>query len=310
MTSIEDALKEANFAVEYSRVSTEGQRERLPAQEETISKMMKKRGFKGRKAKFAEVGSGTKHTRPILQAAILKALERKESGKKVVFAVRDMQRFSRSSDDLGYLYKFFPSFEESLWSNDIPVIALNDNIIRGVKSMPNPNDDLISPILVAVGESEVNIRKEQSEQGKRRAEDAGIVAGQPQNLYYKIDPNPIRLFYELALLQGVTTANAAAAAGRSRSWGKDLKKKLQRIIMEGKKIGNDKLVEEWLDVTDLIRNFEKENGPRIGGSKRMNSVSRKTSGYLKFPERYPQPTQEDLQFYFDNFKLFQPKKKN
>lgn len=310
MATIEEALKDANFAVEYSRVSTAGQEDRLPAQTETIKKNLKQRGFKGRRAEYAEVGSGTKHTRPILQEAILKALERKQSGKKVVFVVRDMQRFSRSSDDLGYLYKFFPSFEESLWSNDIPVIALNDNIIRGVKSMPNPNDDLISPILVAVGESEVNIRKEQSAQGKKRAADEGIVAGTPQNLYYKDDPNPIRLFYDLALLQGVSTANAASAAGRSRSWGKDLKKKLERIILEGKKIGNDNLVEEWLDVTDIIRNFEKENGARIGGSKRMNSVSRKTSGYLKFPEKYPAPTREDLQFYFDNFKLFQPKKKN
>ena len=310
MTSIEEALKGSNFAVKYSRVSTAAQEDRLPAQADTITKNLKVRGFKGRSRNFEEVGSGTKHTRPTLQEAILEALEQKKKGKKVVFVVRDMQRFSRSSDDLGYLYKFFPSFEQSLWSNDIPIIALNDNVIRGVKSMPNPNDDLISPILVAVGESEVNIRKEQSAQGKARAADEGIVAGQPQNLYYLDDPNPIRLFYDLALLQGVTTANAASAAGRSRSWGKDLKKKLQRIILEGKAIGNDKLVEEWLDVTDLIRNFEKLNGPRIGGTKRMNSVSRKTSGYLKFPEKYPAPTQEDLLFYFDNFKLFQPKKRS
>lgn len=310
MTSIEDALKASNYAVKYSRVSTGGQVDRLPAQAATITKNLKARGYKGKSATFDEVGSGTKHTRPTLQEAILDALEAKKKGKKVVFVVRDMQRFSRSSDDFGYLKKFFPSFEESLWSNDIPIIALNDNIITGVKSLPNPNDDLIGPILVSVGESEVNIRKEQSLQGKARAAEEGIVAGTPQNLYYKDDPNPIRLFYDLALLQGVTTAKAAAAAGRSRSWGKDLKKKLQGIILEGNRIGKTNLIDEWLNVTDLIRDFEKANGPRIGGGKKMNSVSRKTSGYLKFPWKYPAPTQEDLQFYFENFRLFQPKKKN
>ena len=87
MTSIEEALKGSNFAVKYSRVSTAAQEDRLPAQADTITKNLKVRGFKGRSRNFEEVGSGTKHTRPTLQEAILEALEQKKKGKKVVFVV-------------------------------------------------------------------------------------------------------------------------------------------------------------------------------------------------------------------------------
>lgn len=295
--------------IKYSRVSTAGQTETLPTQTSSINKALKMLGVTKKGLVYEEQGSGTRFDRQTLQEAILKAVEMKKKGKNPAIIVRDIQRFSRDPDDIGYLRKFFPSHKDSLWFNDIPIIALNDNIIMSTKSSPRPNDSLIAPILVAVGGSEVNIRKEQSLQGKKRAEEEGIVAGQPQNLYYKEKVNPYRAFYEMFFKTGLKQGAAAIALGRSRSWGKDTKNKMNRIILEGEKAGKKDLILEWLDVTDLIREFEQENGPRIGGSKRMNSVSRKTSGYLKFPEKFDAPTRENLQFYYDNFKLFQPKRK-
>jgi len=304
-----DDLKNIDTDVRYARVSTRDQTETLPTQMEAIGKSLKQLGYKKKGHQFSETGSGTKHTRKTLQEAILKAVELKKAGKDVMFVVRDIQRFSRDPDDLGYLKKFFPSHKESLWFNDIPLVALNDNIVTGTKSNPQPNDDLISPILVAVGGSEINIRKKQSAQGKQQSAEEGIVAGSPQNLYYKQEVNPYRAFYKMFYEMGLKQGASAISLGRSKSWGKDTKNKMNLIILEGAKAGKPNLIQEWLDVTDIIREFEQINGARIGGSKRMNSVSRKTSGYLKFPWKYPAPTKEDLQFYFDNFKLFQPRKK-
>ena len=69
-------------------------------------------------------------------------------------------------------------------------------------------------------------------------------------------------------------------------------------------------LDDWLEVSDIIREFEQEHGLRIGAdaTKRMKAIARKTSGYVKFPLKYPVPTREDIQGYFDNFKLYQKKR--
>ena len=57
--------------------------------------------------------------------------------------------------------------------------------------------------------------------------------------------------------------------------------------------------------------MEKEFGARAGSgsSKRMIAVGRMTSGYFARPWEFPAPTQEDIDFYFNNFKQFQPKRR-
>jgi DNA invertase Pin-like site-specific DNA recombinase len=309
MVSVKEALKDS-VDVRYARVSTRAQKDTLETQAKDIAKKLKGFGYTKKGTLFSEQGSGTKADRPILAEAIRKAVETAKNGKKVAFVVRDLQRFSRSGYDFGHLYKYFPTAEESLWFNDIPIVGLNDNIVTGTRTKPNPNEDLIGIILTSIGGQEIEIRRAQSLGGKAEAEKEGIVAGQPQNLYYLDDPNPIRSFYEMFFKMGMKQGASALALGRSRSWGKDLKNKMNQIIVEGKKIGNDNLIEEYLDTTDLIRDFEKEFGPRLGSkaSKRMNAVSRKTSGYLKFPWRFEKPTREDLEFYYQNFKQFLPKR--
>jgi len=309
MVTVKEALKDS-VDVRYGRVSTRAQKGTLDTQAKDIAKKLKAVGYTKKGTLFLEQGSGTKADRPILGEAIRKAVETAKKGKKVVFVVRDLQRFSRSGYDFGYLYKYFPSEKDSLWFNDIPIVGLNDNIVTGTRSQPNPNEDLIGIILTSIGGQEIEIRRAQSLGGKKEAEKEGIVAGQPQNLYYMDDPNPIRSFYDMFFKMNLPQGKSALALGRSRSWGKDLKNKMNTIILEGTKAGNPNLIEDYLDVTDLIRDFEKEFGPRLGSkaSKRMNAVSRKTSGYLKFPWRFPKPTRGDLEYYYQNFKEFLPKR--
>ena len=299
--SVKDALKGARV-LSYQRVSTTKQEGTLPTQEKANKASLKSMGFKGQPELFSEQISGTKLDRKQLNAMIQRALELKKQGKKVVIALRDFQRFSRNAYDIGILYKNTPSFEESLWFNDIPLVSLNENIVTGTRSKANPNGDLLGPLLVVIGGQEIEIRKEQSEGGLRQAADEGIIPGTGVSLYSKEKLNPLRELRRM-LEAGISQSEASRRLGRSKSWAKDNKRRLESLALLG-------VLDDWLDTTDIVREFEQEFGPRQGpkASKRMLAVGRKTSGYLKFPEKYRKPEREDIQFYFDNFKMFQKKR--
>jgi DNA invertase Pin-like site-specific DNA recombinase len=299
--SVKDALKGARV-LSYQRVSTTKQEGTLPTQEKANKASLKSLGFKGQPELFSEQISGTKLDRKELNAMIKRALELKKQGKKVVIALRDFQRFSRNAYDIGILYKNTPSFEESLWFNDIPLVSLNENIVTGTRTKANPNGDLLGPLLVVIGGQEIEIRKDQSERGLEQAADEGIIAGTGVNLYSKEKLNPLRELRRM-LEAGISQSEASRRLGRSKSWAKDNKRRLADLALKG-------VLDDWLDTTDIIREFEQEFGPRQGpqATKRMLAVGRKTSGYLKFPEKYRKPEKEDIQFYFDNFKMFQKKR--
>ena len=301
--SLKDTLKGAKVLT-YQRVSTTKQEGNLSTQERIVKDALKNAGFTGKPEVFSEQSSGTKLDREELLKMIARALELKSQGKKVVIALRDIQRFSRDPYDLGILYKNTPSLEESLWFNDIPLVSLTENLVTGTKNIPNPNGDLIGPILMTIGGQEVKLRKNQTKKGVDKSAEAGIIAGVGINLYPKEVLNPYRELLRM-LRAGLTQSEASRRLGRSKSWSKDNRRRLEAIAL----IGPTSL-EDWLNVTDIIRRYEQEFGTRVGPSatKRMKAVGRKTSGYLKFPEKYPVPTEEDIQFYFDNFKDFQPKR--
>ena len=182
----------------YQRVSTTKQEGTLPTQERVNKESLKKEGFTGKPEMFSEQASGTKLDREQLLAMIARAIELKKSGKKVVIALRDFQRFSRNAYDIGILYKNTPSLEESLWFNDIPLVSLSENIVTGTRANANPTGDLMGPLLVVIGGQEVAIRKDQTQKGVGRARDEGIIAGVGINLYPEERLNPYR---ELLRLQ-------------------------------------------------------------------------------------------------------------
>ena len=288
----------------YQRVSTTKQEGTLPTQERVNKESLKKEGFTGKPEMFSEQASGTKLDREQLLAMIARAIELKKSGKKVVIALRDFQRFRRNAYDIGILYKNTPSLEESLWFNDIPLVSLSENIVTGTRANANPTGDLMGPLLVVIGGQEVAIRTDQTQKGVGRARDEGIIAGVGINLYPEERLNPYRELLRM-LQAGITQSEASRRLGRSASWSKDNRRRMEAIAITG-----ETALADWLNVTDIVREYEQENGTRVGpnATKRMKAVGRKTSGYLKFPDKFDVPTKEDIQFYFDNFKDFQPKR--
>jgi DNA invertase Pin-like site-specific DNA recombinase len=302
MRTPREVLKGAKV-LSYHRVSTVKQEGSLATQKKVVQAGLKNAGFNNKAEVFEEQASGTKLDREQMLAMIERALALRKQGKKVVIALRDMQRFSRNPYDLGILYKATPSVEESLWANDVPLVSLNENIVTGTRENPNSNGDLMGPLLINIGGQEVAIRTEQTKKAVKQAADDGIIAGTPVNLYYQEPLNPFREMLRM-LEAGYNQSRVAERLGRSKSWSKDNRRRLADIRLQG----GEKGLEDWLNVTDMIRAMEQANGPRVGGTKRMKAVGRKTSGYLKFPEKYPVPTQEDLDFYFENFKQFQPKR--
>jgi len=298
-----EALKGAKVFA-YHRVSTTKQEGTLPVQERTVKAGLKKEGFTGKAESSSEQASGTKLDRDgLIDGIILPAIayKNKNPQKKVVVAVRDFQRISRNPYDLGILYKATPSIQDSLWSNDIPLVSLTEGIVTGTKNEPNPNGDLMGPLLVTIGGQEVSIRKEQTLKGVKDARAGGIIAGVGINLYPEERLNPYRELLRM-LQAGISQTEASRRLGRSASWSKDNRRRLEAIA-----IMSESALADWLEVTDIVREYEQEFGTRVGpkASKRMKAVGRKTSGYLKFPDKFDVPTREDIQFYFDNFKDFQ-----
>ncbi len=308
-----DALKGAKV-FGYGRVSTVKQEGSLDGQRDTVKEGLQRFGYKNRFSWKAHQYSGAKLDREILIEQIKAAVASKKAGNKVAFVVRDFQRFSRDPYDIGILYKNTPTYKGSLWYNDIPIVSLNDGFVTGTKSNASPNADLIAPILVAAGGSELSIRKKQTKGGLKKSAEEGIIAGTPRNFYPDDKLNPVREFLRM-ISAGMNQNETAKRLGRSPSWARDLMRYLKDTFgedfIDAYRMDKSPALDDWLEVSDIIREFEQEHGLRIGADakKRMKAIARKTSGYVKFPLKYPVPTREDIQGYFDDFKLYQKKRK-
>jgi DNA invertase Pin-like site-specific DNA recombinase len=295
-----DVVKDRDVFV-YARVSGEDQKENsLPAQIEAVKGTLKALGYRKslRGRIFEEQASGTTLERPELAKAI-QAI--REHGKPAVLVVRDIQRFSRDPYGLGVLYR-------PLWEQDIPVAAFTENLVLGTKKNPSPNADLLAPILVAAGGSEVNLRKAQSSTGVAKAKAKGISSGQPVRIYANEPLNPFRELVRL-LEAGFGNKATAKRSGRGETWVKKNRAKLA-AVRERK---GDAGVEEFLTLVDKLREMEQEYGPRFGASVRrqgMVAVGRVVSLYLSKPDEVERPTDEFIDAVFaDPKEYLNPKKR-
>lgn len=298
--SPKDAIKERDVFV-YARVSGEDQEEdALPTQVAAIKESLKALGYRKslRGRVFEEQASGTTLERPELAKA-LEAI--RNHGKPAVLVVRDIQRFSRDPYGLGVLYR-------PLWEEDIPVASFTENLVLGTRKNPSPNADLLAPILVAAGGTEVSLRKKQSATGVRRAREKGISSGQPTRLYSNEPLNPYRELIRL-LAAGFGNKATAKRSGRGETWVKKNRKKIALI----REMQGDAGVEDYLSLTDKIRAMEQEFGGRFGKSIRrqgMVAVGRVVSLYLSKPTETERPPDEFIDFVFENPKDFlNPKKR-
>jgi len=297
-TNPKEAIKDRDVFI-YARVSGAKQEGTLPTQIKAVKDSLRgmgyRKAFKGRI--FQEQASGTVLERPELAKAI-EAM--KNHPRPAILVVRDIQRFSRDPYGLGALYR-------QMWEQDIPLASLTENLVLGTQKNPSPNADLLGPILIAIGGQEVNLRKKQSLVGRQAAKAKGISGGQPMRVYSNEPLNPYRELVRL-LAVGIGQKTGSTRLGRSGSWWRKNRDKIDRI----RRAKGDDGVEEFLSLTDKIREMEQEFGPRFGRSVRrqgMVAVSRMTSLYLSEPERVERPTDEEVDEYFTNFKEYlNPKK--
>jgi hypothetical protein len=178
----------------------------------------------------------------------------------------------------------------------------------GTAAMPDPQADLLIPILIAAGGSEVNIRKQQTQQGLDRSKEKGILQGSAPNMYRKEALEPRRELRRL-LKAGVKVTEASRRLGKSTSFVRKNRDKLNEILMQG----DETVLTDWFDTLDLIRAFMNEKDEDDRGKKatvRMKTVIRMTSGYLNNPNAgFPKPTRADIEEFYNNFGEYKVKKK-
>jgi len=291
-----EALKGKKVRI-YLRVSGAKQEGTLPDQEKTVKGVLKALGFKGRAEVYSEQASGTKEDRPEL----LRMLQDiRDSPKDSVVVVRDFQRFTRDPVHYGAIWNEFRN-------KGIRIISTNENMVTGTAEIPDPSSDLIVPILISAGGSEVNIRKLQTIQGVTRAKEKGILQGSTPLLYRKDALEPRTEMLRL-LKAGVSGNQIATRLQKSTSFVRKNKKKFEDIIL----VGGEQALTDYLETIHLVRDFMNEKDEDTRGSKatvRMKTVLRMVSGYLNNPTNpnLSMPTREDLDEYYDNFNDYKKK---
>ena len=288
----------------YARVSTSEQEGTLPDQVKAIKKGLKALGFKGVPLVYEEQGSGTDLNRPVVNQMITDIIE---SGKPAVVVVRDIQRASRDFMDIGELFGPLRRLEKG---GGVPIVSINEPIVTSTKTEPQPTGNLLASVFIGAGGQEVQTRKKQSLQGMKESKARGIKGGSPIELYPEETLNPLEEARRL-IKMGVGQNEGARRVGRSTSWWKKQKSRIESLLLSG----GDKKEEEWFKVMEMIRNMEIERGRGIAkkGTKartsvRMQIVRRMTSAYENQPMDFPTPTREMLEEYYTNFNEYKPKR--
>ena len=289
--ALKDAIK-GKVIRAYTRVSTDGQEGSLPDQEETV-KLALKKVKAGNIAFYGDVASGTKFERDGLNKLKEDLRQDIADGKEPIVIVRDFQRLTRDPVHYGALWKEFRDA-------GVRIFSINENMATGTNKLPDTNADLLVPILIAAGGSEVNIRKVQTLQGVERAKAKGILQGSAPLFYPKDALEPRRELLRL-LAVPMSGRERARRLDKSTSW---VRKNIARIN-EIRNAGGDELLNDYLDTIDLVRNFQIEKDEYDRGTRptvRMKTVVRMVSGYLNNPAAgFPKPTRADIEEYYNNF---------
>jgi len=286
-----DALKGRKVII-YSRVSSVKQEGTLGDQIKTIKAGLKALGYKGTPSIYQEQVSGTKmlrKERPQLWAAMDEAMKSK---RPAVIVVRDIQRFSRDPYHIGVLY-------QPLREKEIPVLSINEPIVLGTLKAPQPSSDLIAPIMISAGGSEVSTRKKQTIQGMGESKKKGISGGNRFQLHANEPLNPFR---EVGRMAGMNPTEAGRRIGMTKSWVD--KQRIKQAKM------TPLVLEQWLTAIEMIQALEREKGNGIGprASVRVKAVRRMTGGFLSNPSEYTPVTQEMINEYFNNYNDYKPRK--
>lgn len=277
----------------YVRASTKDQKGTLKNQLESLKNWLKANGITRKPKVFQEIVSGTSIDPPELLKAIAGATEKPG---KAFLLVRDFQRISRN-------WRYGGRNMIDLYENDIPVVSAIKNTMSATKVSPT-DDDWVVGLYFALGAQEVDLLKKRTAEGTAVSEAKGVFSGSPPNLFPEEALNPYRELVRL-LEAGVGQNEASRRLSKSTAWFRKRRDFLGEVRMRG----GDKLLGEYLTVTDKIRDIQQKLGKGADDRKRLRAVNRMTSGFLQRPTEFPAPTDEELKEYITNFKLYQPSRK-
>ena len=231
---------------------------------------------------------------PELMKAIAYCSERPS---KTFLLVRDFQRISRN-------WRYGGGNMIPLFESDTPVVSALKNQVSSTAETIRDEDWLIG-LFMAVGAQEVDQVKKRTESGIAKAREAGVLRGTNKEFYSEEPLNPYRELLRL-LEAGIGQNEGSRRMGRSTAWWR----KNRDFLAEVRERGGDKLLNQWLDTSDRIREIEQRFnfGRKAEEKKILRAVRRMTSGFVQEPFNFPQPTEEDLTEYITNFKQYQPKR--
>jgi len=297
MTDLKKLFKSKKIII-YGRVSTSKQKKGLPTQIAAMRKQLTELGVKDSQiiGEFSEVGSGTLERAGLDEVL---ALAEKTKG-KVAVVFRDVQRFARNGFHLGWM--IYPFMRKGITFVDLLAGRATSDMDE-----KRSDDDLMTIIVSAIGGKEVDTIEKRSGDSRAISTEAGIISDR-MRLQPKWEINPMRFMYQ-QLENDVTITSIAGMMPDTKN--KETIRKRINIIKRTIPNVTKKELQDWFKTMDIVREFEQAHGERYGGkqTQRMNAIGRMTSGYLAYPNKYPRPTREDMQFYYDNFKDFQGRRK-
>lgn len=277
----------------YIRVSTKEQKGTLNAQEAFLEKWLTDNGISRKTKVFKEQVSGTTMQPPELLKAIAYCASKPG---KTFLLVRDFQRISRN-------WRYGGANMIPLYESDTPVVSALKNQLSSTNASIADEDWLIG-LFMAIGAQEVDQLKKRTAAGTAAARKTGVIPGTTLDFYLSDSLNPYRELLRL-LKAGVGQSDSSRRLDKSTSWFR----KRRDFFSLVRERGGDKLVEDWLLTTDRMRDrLATLNLKNKDDKKRERALKRMTSGFLKFPWEFDQPTEAELDDYMMNFKQYQPKR--
>lgn len=265
-----------------ARVSTSGQREALPVQEQFLRDTAKRMGFNKKPIEIAVQQSGKKADLKTLRK--LREVIAENPKKKFVVIVRDVPRWARNINQSIAALEF-------LTGEDIPLIPLDMNV--PVFNEGSPQRKMTFSILSAVAEG----GKEPENVARKIAEDAarekGLVSGVPQDSYEEKTRGKQQMRRLVNALRPALENKVMSQTAAAKSVGL-LRQKFMQIVAELEAREEKGKLEEWLEVWDAIVAAERQRG--VGSRKKFNksrsrvkALHRTTVGYLQFPDDFARP---------------------
>jgi DNA invertase Pin-like site-specific DNA recombinase len=272
---------------------------------------------------FEEVASGAKSDRKQFNA-LYEWLKEQHDPSQFVVVIRDYARWAR--DTLTALSRL-----DELTAIGVSLIIVDTNAVLGDSG--DPTAKFVFTLLSAVTSYSKEAEAAATIEATEEAAERGLFDGRDLELYPKRKRNPYRDLLNLlpayeagtmpmsgkdSVLTNLNARITQREPEMTRNW---LKRAIPRL--QEKQAFGRKVLSEWLDVSDAMRDAMKRQGfGNITGKKRTlraNALSRVTKAFMREPDQWPNPLTEGnpeigngpgtISDAIENFKRYQPRQR-